>query len=316
MSVKTRSQSKSTMNFQPVKKDLVVWLTKMIINYSNEIDALSNKLKYMTNGIEYKKILYDRMRLATEIYYNIHQYFPELYESCVKKDNLYKSIKHTYDEIQNFYDENQKNLINYSPLDNIEFNIIKTTYEQLYETEKMCIQYLKPNDLLRRPRRCPYKNYIGMEIQHYDFNDFNDYITDYWYEENADADSDYDPKNVEDYEEDEKDDEEYEKYVVTEDEEYEEDEDEDDEDEDEDEDEEYIDEKEDKRILRKDKKAENEIYKVIHQSNKNKNDNIVRVRYIKNLYGTKQITVTKFNGADNIHSGCFPYTSTHIRFID
>ena len=60
----------------------------------------------------------------------------------------------------------------------------------------------------------------------------------------------------------------------------------------------------------------NEIYKVIHQSNKNKNDNIVRVRYIKNLYGTKQITVTKFNGADNIHSGCFPYTSTHIRFID
>ena len=304
MSVKTRSQTKSTMNFQPVKKDLFVWLTKMIINYSNEIDALSNKLKYMTNGIEYKKILYDRMRLATEIYYNIHQYFPKLYESCVKKDNLYKSIKHTYDEIQNFYDENQKNLINFSPLDNIEFNIIKTTYEQLYETEKMCIQYLKPNDLLRRPRRCPYKNYIGMEIEHYD------YITDYWYEENADTDSDYDPKNVEDYE---KDDEEYEKYMVTEDEEYEEDEDEDDE---EDEDEEYIDEKEDKRILRKDKKAENEIYKVIHQSNKNKNDNIVRVRYIKNLYGTKQITVTKFNGADNIHSGCFPYTSTHIRFID
>ena len=313
MSVKTRSQTKSTMNFQPVKKDLFVWLTKMIINYSNEMDALSNKLKYMTNGIEYKKILYDRMRLATEIYYNIHQYFPELYESCVKKDNLYKSIKHTYDEIQNFYDENQRELINYSPLDNIEFNIIKTTYEQLYETEKMCIQYLKPNDLLRRPRRCPYKNYIGMEIEHYD------YITDYWYEENADTDtdSDYDPKNVEDYEEDEKDDEEYEKYVVTEDEEDEEYEDEDDEeDEDEDEDEEYIDEKEDKRILRKDKKAENEIYKVIHQSNKNKNDNIVRVRYIKNLCGTKQITVTKFNGADNIHSGCFPYTSTHIRFID
>ena len=304
MSVKTRSQTKSTMNFQPVKKDLFVWLTKMIINYSNGIDALSNKLKYVTNGIEYKKILYDRMRLATEIYYNIHQYFPELYECCVKKDNLYKSIKHTYDEIQNFYDENQKNLINFSPLDNIEFNIIKTTYEQLYETEKMCIQYLKPNDLLRRPRRCPYKNYIGMEIEHYD------YITDYWYEENADTDSDYDPKNVEDYE---KDDEEYEKYMVTEDEEYEEDEDEDDE---EDEDEEYIDEKEDKRILRKDKKAENEIYKVIHQSNKNKNDNIVRVRYIKNLYGTKQITVTKFNGADNIHSGCCPYTSTHIRFID
>ena len=296
MSVKTRSQTKSTMNFQPVKKDLFVWLTKMIINYSNEMDALSNKLKYMTNGIEYKKILYDRMRLATEIYYNIHQYFPELYESCVKKDNLYKSIKHTYDEIQNFYDENQKNLINYSPLDNIEFNIIKTTYEQLYETEKMCIQYLKPNDLLRRPRRCPYKNYIGMEIEHYD------YITDYWFH----------LQMVED-------DEEYEKYMVTEDEEYEEDEDEEDEDEedeDEDEDEEYIDEKEDKRILRKDKKAENEIYKVIHQSNKNKNDNIVRVRYIKNLYGTKQITVTKFNGADNIHSGCFPYTSTHIRFID
>ena len=309
MSVKTRSQSKSTMNFQPVKKDLFVWLTKMIINYSNEIDALSNKLKYMTNGIEYKKILYDRMRLATEIYYNIHQYFPELYESCVKKDNLYKSIKHTYDEIQNFYDENQKILINYSPLDNIEFNIIKTTYEQLYETEKMCIQYLKPNDLLRRPRRCPYKNYIGMEIEHYE------YITDYRYEENADTDSDYDTENEEDYEEDEKDDEEYEKYVVTEDEDDEEDEDEDEDDE-EDEDEEYIDEKEDKRILRKDKKAENEIYKVIHQSNKNKNDNIVRVRYIKNLCGTKQITVTKFNGADNIHSGCFPYTSTHIRFID
>ena len=309
MSVKTRSQSKSTMNFQPVKKDLFVWLTKMIINYSNEIDALSNKLKYMTNGIEYKKILYDRMRLATEIYYNIHQYFPELYESCVKKDNLYKSIKHTYDEIQNFYDENQRELINYSPLDNIEFNIIKTTYEQLYETEKMCIQYLKPNDLLRRPRRCPYKNYIGMEIQHYE------YITDYRYEENADTDSDYDTENEEDYEEDEKDDEEYEKYVVTEDEDDEEDEDEDEDDE-EDEDEEYVDEKEDKRILRKDKKAENEIYKVIHQSNKNKNDNIVRVRYIKNLCGTKQITVTKFNGADNIHSGCFPYTSTHIRFID
>lgn len=298
MSVKTRSQTKSTMNFQPVKKDLFVWLTKMIINYSNEMDALSNKLKYMTNGIEYKKILYDRMRLATEIYYNIHQYFPELYESCVKKDNLYKSIKHTYDEIQNFYDENQKNLINYSPLDNIEFNIIKTTYEQLYETEKMCIQYLKPNDLLRRPRRCPYKNYIGMEIEHYD------YITDYWFH----------LQMVED-------DEEYEKYMVTEDEEYEEDDEDDEEDEDEDDeedddDEEYIDEKEDKRILRKDKKAENEIYKVIHQSNKNKNDNIVRVRYIKNLYGTKQITVTKFNGADNIHSGCFPYTSTHIRFID
>ena len=309
MSVKTRSQSKSTMNFQPVKKDLFVWLTKMIINYSNEIDALSNKLKYMTNGIEYKKILYDRMRLATEIYYNIHQYFPELYESCVKKDNLYKSIKHTYDEIQNFYDENQRELINYSPLDNIEFNIIKTTYEQLYETEKMCIQYLKPNDLLRRPRRCPYKNYIGMEIQHYE------YITDYRYEENADTDSDYDTENEEDYKEDEKDDEEYEKYVVTEDEDDEEYEDEYEDDED-DEDEEYIDEKEDKRILRKDKKAENEIYKVIHQSNKNKNDNIVRVRYIKNLCGTKQITVTKFNGADNIHSGCFPYTSTHIRFID
>jgi hypothetical protein len=309
MSVKTRSQTKSTMNFQPVKKDLFVWLTKMIINYSNEIDALSNKLKYMTNGIEYKKILYDRMRLATEIYYNIHQYFPELYESCVKKDNLYKSIKHTYDEIQNFYDENQRELINYSPLDNIEFNIIKTTYEQLYETEKMCIQYLKPNDLLRRPRRCPYKNYIGMEIQHYE------YITDYRYEENADTDSDYDTENEEDYKEDEKDDEEYEKYVVTEDEDDEEYEDEYEDDED-DEDEEYIDEKEDKRILRKDKKAENEIYKVIHQSNKNKNDNIVRVRYIKNLYGTKQITVTKFNGADNIHSGCFPYTSTHIRFID
>ena len=309
MSVKTRSQSKSTMNFQPVKKDLFVWLTKMIINYSNEMDALSNKLKYMTNGIEYKKILYDRMRLATEIYYNIHQYFPELYESCVKKDNLYKSIKHTYDEIQNFYDENQKILINYSPLDNIEFNIIKTTYEQLYETEKMCIQYLKPNDLLRRPRRCPYKNYIGMEIEHYE------YITDYRYEENADTDSDYDTENEEDYKEDEKDDEEYEKYVVTEDEDDEEDEDEDEDDE-EDEDEEYVDEKEDKRILRKDKKAENEIYKVIHQSNKNKNDNIVRVRYIKNLCGTKQITVTKFNGADNIHSGCFPYTSTHIRFID
>jgi hypothetical protein len=314
MSVKTRSQLKSTMNFQPVKQDLVVWFKKMIINYSNGIDALSNKLKYMTNGIDYKKILYDRMRLITEVYYNVHQYLPELYESSIKKDKLYKCIKSTYDRIQNYYDENQRNLINYSPLDNIEFNIIKTTYEQLYETEKMCIQYLEPKDILRRPRRCPYKNYIGMEIEQYD------YITDYWNEINADTDtdtdSDYDPKNVEDYEEDEKDDEEYEKYVVTEDEEDEEYEDE--YEEDEDEDDEYIDKKEDKRILRKDKKAENEIYKVIHQSNKNKNknDNIVRVRYIKNLCGTKQITVTKFNGADNIHSGCFPYTSTHIRFID
>lgn len=273
MSVKTRSQLKSTMNFQPVKQDLVVWFKKMIINYCDEIDALSNKLKYMTNGIEYKKILYDRMRLVTEVFYNVHQYLPELYESSVSvikdklykgiiylllqkiKDKLYKGIKTIYNRIQNYYDENQRILINYSPLDNIEFNIIKTTYEQLYETEKMCIQYLKPNDLLRRPRRCPYKNYIGMDKQQYD------YITDYWYEEIADTDtdSDYDPENEEDYEEDEKDDEEYEKYVVTEDEE--------------DEDEEYIDEKEDKRILRKDKKAENEIYKVIHQSNKNKNDN-------------------------------------------
>lgn len=271
MPVKTRSQSKSTMKFQPEKQGLDVWLTKMIINYGDEVDALSNKLNKEMNDNEYKKILYDRMRLITEVYYNINQYFPEIYECSVKKDNLYNTIKHSYDEIQKFYEENQKLLINYGPLDTIENNIIKITYEQLYEVEKMCIRYLQPNEVLQRPRRCPYKNYIGMDTEPYDN------ITD----------TDYDPENEEDYlqmledEKDEKDDEEYDKYVVTEDEdedEDDEDEDEDDEEKDEDEDEEYIDKKEDKQILRKDKEAENEIYKVMRQSkyndNKNKNTHI------------------------------------------
>lgn len=149
-----------------ISLSLVSWFRKKTYSYHMEINALYKKYKSEINFVKRKEFYYDYLRAITELFYIFYQYCPEIYE--LDSDiGMYILIKEIYIEIPNIYNNVEIKIKKYIPLNNIELAIINALFSQLYETEKMCLQFIalkEDNTILKR--RMFSKN-IKKTIQYY-----------------------------------------------------------------------------------------------------------------------------------------------------
>ena len=296
MPVLTRSQRKSMNNVssnqgtyikqnyksnQKVSKDgsLETWFVSSFKKYLAEIFILNDKTKslfHTKNFEDYIQCYYEQLRIITELFYIVHEYFPTLYSEHpdVGFDRLanvmYKKIQELYSEIYN-----NNNVV--LPRNKDEYNIMKIAIGELQAAEKALIPYV--NEATTTHKRCRRVDYTGMDMfEQYD--EFDNLIRT-WSHEVINDDSDYDPDNEEDHLQmlkDEYCDENFDKFVVyihPNDSDYEADVEEEDE-YNYDEDEDYVEEEEDEEELLKDEEEENEIFEIIVQLREKRQNTHIR----------------------------------------
>ena len=196
----TRSQNKQNKEVVTVTGDqkLTKWFYSIMHKYLDEITLLNDK-KYNN-----RDKFYDMIRIVTEKYYIIRNYFPELYSKNQDiSAGFINFAKVVYDKISLlisvFYSISQEESLPHDIFDDInEYNSIKNMFKELHATEKMLISYL--DDEPRKPKRSPYVSYIGMDTMTDDIKDL-DYNPEYKNKnkvEDEDEDEDYIPDDEDD----------------------------------------------------------------------------------------------------------------------
>jgi hypothetical protein len=190
----TRSQSQSKLavsNEVKVDDEVTRWFYLIIGKYLDELKLL--------NPNKPRECFYDKIRVVTEMYYILRKYFPEVYlknqHISTKFINFAKEVYKKIDEICSSIQDIL--LLHYDVIQDInEYNSIKNMFRELHIAEKMFVTYIK-DDELRKPKRSPYVSYIGMDTIEPE-NEF-DGITNIWFDETIEEDSDYKTEDDEDY---------------------------------------------------------------------------------------------------------------------
>jgi len=264
---------------QKVSKDgsLKTWFVSSVKKYLAEMRILNDKkedLLHNNKFEDYRQCYYNQLRLITELFYIIQEYFPTLYSEHSDVD-FERLPNVAYRKIQELYSDIHDNVVLAQNKD--EYNSIKVAIGELQAAEKALIPYLYEDPAThKRSRRV---DYTGMDMFE-EYDEFDNLIGK-WRIVVINDDSDYDPDNEEDHLQmlkDEHYDEKFDNFVVythPNEQEYEAEDDEEDE-YNYDEDEDYVEEEEDEEELLEDDEEENEIFEIIMQARERRQNTHIR----------------------------------------
>ena len=169
------------LNIQENKTPIFDWFIAIADRYAVEILSLQTKktiiLKYNVN--KHRQYHYEQLRLVTELYYIIQEYFPEVSDTIHSK----RLANTFYTQSQSFDHQIRTNKVISRNAE--EYQTVRVALRQLQDTEKMLIPYLQTKN-----KRSPPVDYTGMDsiIDEYDG------ITDIWEDTTIGEDPDYDPE--------------------------------------------------------------------------------------------------------------------------
>ena len=169
------------LNIQEKKTPIFYWFIAIANRYAEEILSLQTKktiiFKYNVN--KHRQYHYEQLRLVTELYSIIQEYFPEVYNTIHSK----RLANTFYTKIQSFDHQIRNNIV--IPRNAEEYKTVRVALNQLQDTAKMLIPYLEIKN-----KRFPPVDYTGMDsiIDEYDG------ITDIWEDTTIGEDPDYDPE--------------------------------------------------------------------------------------------------------------------------
>ena len=170
------------LNIQEKKTPIFDWFIAIANRYAEEILSLQTKktiiFKYNIN--KHRQYHYEQLRLVTELYSIIQEYFPEVYNTIHSKRlaNTFYTQSQSFDhQIRNnkFISRNAE-----------EYQTVRVALRQLQDTAKMLIPYLEIQPI--KNKRCPTVDYTGMDSI---FVDEYDGITDIWEDTKLVEDPDY-----------------------------------------------------------------------------------------------------------------------------
>jgi hypothetical protein len=259
---------------QKVSKDttLKTWFVSSVKRYLAEICILNDKKKnyHNKNFEKYRECYYEQLRLITELFYIVQEYFPTLYSE--HPDVGFQRLATVmYRKIQELYSDIHHNVV--LARNTEEYDNMKVAIGELQAAEKALIPYVDQVQTTNKRRR--HVDYTGMDM----FEEYDEFdnLVGRWPNEVINDDSDYNPENEEDHLQmlkDEYYDEKFDNYVTytyPNEPDYEAEEDEEDE-ENYDEDEDYVEEDENEEEFLEDEEAEEEIFDLI--GNKRQNTHI------------------------------------------
>ena len=127
------------LNIQEKKNQIFDWFIAIVNRYVDEISSLQTKktiiLKYNVN--KHRQTHYEQLRLVTELYYIIQEYFPEFSNTIYGK----KLANTFYTKIQ-YFDHKIRNHI-VIPRNEEEYKTVRVALGQLQDTAKILIPYLE-----------------------------------------------------------------------------------------------------------------------------------------------------------------------------
>jgi hypothetical protein len=200
---------------QEVSKDttLKTWFISSVTKYLAEICILNDKKKdyHNKNFEKHRQCYYEWLRLITELFYIVQEYFPTLYSEHHPNVSFQRLANIMYKKIQKLYSDIHDNVVVARNKD--EYHIMKIAIGQLQSAEKVLIPYVDVETTThKRSRRV---DYTGMDMFE-EFDEFDNVIQRYSIQ-GTNEDSDYDPNNEEEHHQmlkDEYYDEKFDKYVI------------------------------------------------------------------------------------------------------
>ena len=132
-------KSNIVLNIQEKKNPIFDWFIAIVNRYVDEISSLQTKktiiLKYNVN--KHRQYHYEQLRLVTELYSIIQEYFPEV------SDTIYgKLLANTfYTKIQPFEHQIRNNIVISRNAE--EYQTVRVALRQLQDTAKMLMPYLE-----------------------------------------------------------------------------------------------------------------------------------------------------------------------------
>ena len=169
------------LNIQEKQTTIVDWFIVIVNRYAEKIFSLQTKKEISyDNSNKHRKYHYDQVRLVTECYYIIQEYFPEV------SDTKYgKLLANTfYTQSQSFDHQIRTNKVISRNAE--EYQTVRVALRQLQDTAKMLIPYLEIQPI--KNKRFPTVDYTGMDSI---FVDEYDGITDIWEDTKVVEDPDY-----------------------------------------------------------------------------------------------------------------------------
>jgi hypothetical protein len=142
--IQTRSQTKIQSQIQTNSQsqfNYVSWVIKTLkkyVNQSNELHDKIKKYKLKNKMSAYRDTHYEHVRLLTEMYYTITEYFPEVMNL---KKYIYKDIQSLSNKIRKNYE--------LLPTTKEEYLAVKVFMEVLQDVEEMVIPYLDDEDYVQ-----------------------------------------------------------------------------------------------------------------------------------------------------------------------
>jgi hypothetical protein len=131
-------KSNIVLNIQEKKTTIVDWFIASVNRYAEKIFSLQTKKEISyDNSNKHRKYHYDQVRLVTECYYIIQEYFPEV------SDTIYgKLLANTfYTKIQPFEHQIRNNIVISRNAE--EYQTVRVALRQLQDTAKMLMPYLE-----------------------------------------------------------------------------------------------------------------------------------------------------------------------------
>ena len=168
------------LNIQEKKTTIADWFIATVYRFAEKIFSLQTKKKISyDDSNKHRKYHYDQLRLVTECYYIIQEYFQEV--SDTKNGKLLANTFYTQSQSFDHQIRNNKVISRNAE----EYQTVRVALNQLQDTEKMLIPYLEIKN-----KRFPPVDYTGMDsiIDEYDG------ITDIWEDTTIGEDPDYDPE--------------------------------------------------------------------------------------------------------------------------
>ena len=142
------------LNIQEKKNSIFDWFIAIVNRYVDEISSLQTKktiiLKYNVN--KHRQYHYEQLRLVTELYSIIQEYFPEFSKTIYGK----KLANTFYTKIQSFDHQIRNHIV--IPRNAEEYQTVRVVLGQLQDTAKILIPYLKIKN-----KRFPPVDYTGMD---------------------------------------------------------------------------------------------------------------------------------------------------------
>jgi hypothetical protein len=126
------------LNIQEKKTTIVDWFLAIVNRYAEKIFSLQTKKEISyDNSNKHRKYHYDQVRLVTECYYIIQEYFPEV------SDTIYgKLLANTfYTKIQPFDHQIRNNIVISRTAE--EYQTVRVALRQLQDTAKLLMPYLE-----------------------------------------------------------------------------------------------------------------------------------------------------------------------------